>query len=107
MHPRAIYELWADASTYEEIHVQNKANEPAWSPFKYTTFKFNASAMYHTIPEDRQKRIIEEFSYMAYEGVIDLKRPDVALQYFEECGSFVVVTERMRFTHLDALKQTR
>lgn len=47
--------------------------------------------MYHTIPETRQKCIIEEFSYMAYEGAIDLKRPEVALQYFEECTSRALV----------------
>lgn len=47
--------------------------------------------MYHTIPETRQKCIIEEFSYMAYEGAIDLKRPEVALQYFEECTSRALI----------------
>jgi tRNA (guanine10-N2)-methyltransferase len=49
------------------------------------------TAIYHTIPETRQKCIIEEFSYMAYEGAIDLKRPEVALQYFEECMSRVLI----------------
>jgi len=81
--------LWADAPTYEAIHVKNKENEAAWAAYKKATFKFNVTAMYHTIPEPRQKCIIEEFSYMAYEGTIDLKKPEVALQYFEECTSRV------------------
>ena len=81
--------MWADAPTYEAIHVKNKENEAAWTAYKKATFKFNVTAMYHTIPETRQKCIIEEFSYMAYEGTIDLKKPEVALQYFEECTSRV------------------
>jgi len=82
--------LWADAPTYEAIHVKNNENEEIWAAYKKATFKFNVTAMYHTIPETRQKSIIEEFSYMAYEGAIDLKRPEVTLQYFEECMSRVL-----------------
>ncbi len=52
---------------------------------EYTPFKFLVQAYNHSIPVERQRKVMESFAYMNWKGVIDLKTPEVVLNYFEEC----------------------
>ena len=54
-----------------------------------------------TIPQWRQKDVVESFSYMDFKGKIDMKNPDITLVCFEECKprlmcTFVLITTRFR-----------
>ena len=47
------------------------------------------TAFNHTIPQSRQRDVIESFAYMGFLGKIDMKTPDITLTCFEECA-FVI-----------------
>jgi tRNA (guanine10-N2)-methyltransferase len=51
-----------------------------------TSFKFVINAYMHTIPQRRQREVVETFSYMDFKGKIDMKNPDIILCCFEECA---------------------
>ncbi|KAF5370810.1 hypothetical protein D9758_001866 [Tetrapyrgos nigripes] len=82
---KAIYEFYAQGSTYEELHTRNRANQALWTRYKLdTSFKFFVTAFNHKIPQDRQRQVVESFSYMDFLGKIDMKKPDITLGCFEE-----------------------
>ncbi|THU96445.1 hypothetical protein K435DRAFT_819440 [Dendrothele bispora CBS 962.96] len=81
----AIYEFYAQGSTYEEVHVQNRANQALWSRYKLnTSFKFFVTAFNHKLPQTQQRQVVESFSYTDFMGKIDMKNPDIVLGCFEE-----------------------
>ena len=58
----------------------------AWEKYiEDTSFKFLVTAFNHTIPQWRQKDVVEGFSYMDFRGKIEMKNPDITLAVFEEC----------------------
>jgi tRNA (guanine10-N2)-methyltransferase len=58
-----------------------------WDRFvEDTSFKFVINAYMHTIPQRRQREVVETFSYMGFKGKIDMKNPDIVLCCFEECA---------------------
>ncbi|PFH46176.1 hypothetical protein AMATHDRAFT_77781 [Amanita thiersii Skay4041] len=82
---KAIYEFYGQGGTYRELHEANRANRALWERFiPDTSFKFIVSAYNHTIPQARQTEIIESFSYMDFQGKIDMKNPDNIIGCFEE-----------------------
>ncbi|KAF8348221.1 tRNA guanosine-2'-O-methyltransferase [Amanita rubescens] len=73
---KAIYEYYGHA---------NRANRALWERYiPDTSFKFVVTAFNHSIPQDRQKEVIENFSYMDFLGKIDMREPDIVLGCFEE-----------------------
>lgn len=84
---RSVYELYAQGSNYEDLHLRNRASRSLWSRYiPDTSFKFNVTAYNHKIPQSRQREVIESFSYMSFLGKIDMKNPEISLGCFEECG---------------------
>ncbi|TFK54530.1 tRNA guanosine-2'-O-methyltransferase [Heliocybe sulcata] len=82
---KAVYEFYAQGSTYEEVHEANRRNRHLWSRYiENTSFKFMVSAHNHTIPQWRQREVIESFSYMDFMGRIDMKDPEIVIGCFEE-----------------------
>ncbi|KZT29058.1 tRNA guanosine-2'-O-methyltransferase [Neolentinus lepideus HHB14362 ss-1] len=85
---KAVYEFYAQGSTYEEVHEANRRNRHLWSRYiEDTSFKFIVSAYNHTIAQSRQRQVIESFSYMDFMGKIDMKNPEIVLGCFEEYPS--------------------
>lgn len=87
--PRAIYELWSHASSYDLLHERNESDEARtlWQQWKSIPFKFVVTAIQHTIPPPRVKDIMNGFIYMDYEK-IDLKDPEATVLWVcEECES--------------------
>lgn len=85
---RGVYELWATATNYFDLHTTTRANEALWKPFENASFRFEVTATGHTIPSSRKKKIVDDFAYMNYLGPIDLKNAEVVLAYFEECARY-------------------
>ncbi|KAK4055764.1 hypothetical protein OIV83_000311 [Microbotryomycetes sp. JL201] len=82
-----IWEYWADAASYEEMHAIIKHREALWIDIKADStmsWRFQVNAYGRTIPMDQQRDVVESFSYMDFEGPIDLKKPDVTIGVFEE-----------------------
>jgi tRNA (guanine10-N2)-methyltransferase len=87
-----------------EVHENNRRSAPLWQKYvPNTSFKFVINGYNHTVPKRRQRDVVvyivllrvyctaslmaqESFSYMAFEGKIDLQNPEIILGCFEECG---------------------
>lgn len=85
-HQRSIYEFYAQGPTYDEVHEMNRSNKHLWEKYiPDTSFKFTVTGFNHTIPQRRQRDVIESFSYMDFRGKIDMKNPEITMACFEEC----------------------
>lgn len=82
---RAVWELWATADTYAELHERNRATRhyarfiPAHYSWKALIQSFNIS-----ISDARRLRIINEFSYMAFQGPTRMRGADLTWGVLEE-----------------------
>ncbi|KAF8806675.1 tRNA guanosine-2'-O-methyltransferase [Phlegmacium glaucopus] len=82
---KSVFEFYGQGSSYEALHAANRRNETLWHRYvKDTSFRFLVTAYNHTIPQSRQRDVIESFAYMGFLGKIDMKTPDITLTCFEE-----------------------
>ncbi|EKM74658.1 hypothetical protein AGABI1DRAFT_80852 [Agaricus bisporus var. burnettii JB137-S8] len=82
---KSIYEFYAQGETYDEVHKMNRSNRHLWEKYiPNTSFKFNVTGFNHTIPQRRQRDVIENFAYMDFRGKIDMKNPEITMACFEE-----------------------
>ncbi|KAF9484434.1 tRNA guanosine-2'-O-methyltransferase [Pholiota conissans] len=82
---KAVYEFYAQGSTYEELHGSNRRNQTLWKRYvENTSFRFLVTSSQHKIPQMRQREVIESFAYMGFLGKIDMKNPEIILTCFEE-----------------------
>lgn len=82
---KGIYELWGAGTTYEELHGDLKQRSSSqWSQYQSCSFKFEFDTFSgsRTLPE--QRRIIESFKYMNFNGPIKMKDPEQTFTIFEE-----------------------
>ncbi|KAF9447960.1 tRNA guanosine-2'-O-methyltransferase [Macrolepiota fuliginosa MF-IS2] len=85
---KSIYEFYARGTTYEEVHEMNRSNRHLWERYvPDTSFKFIVTGFNHTIPQRRQRDVIESFAYMDFRGKIDMKNPEITMVCFEEYES--------------------
>ncbi|CEG73098.1 hypothetical protein RMATCC62417_08542 [Rhizopus microsporus] len=82
-----IFELWGEGSTYEELHAQVKKTSDRWNEYMTCSFKFVVSAFGSTINAKDQLKIINSFSYLGFEGPIDMKNPDVQFHVLADHGT--------------------
>ncbi|GAA5837130.1 hypothetical protein JCM5353_007166 [Sporobolomyces roseus] len=114
-----IWELWAEGTTYEAVHEQAKSKKAKelWSPYaqdRDCTWKFTVAGHNRTIPLSIQIKTINSFSYMAFLGDIDLKKPQLEVGVFEEYefdgtrgGRLVAMREKMGLADLKGKKKER
>ncbi|KAI1795660.1 tRNA guanosine-2'-O-methyltransferase [Ganoderma leucocontextum] len=82
---RYICEFYARGKSYEEVHERNRTRSSLWEKYiEDTSFKFLVTSFNHTIPQWRQKDVVESFSYMEFRGKIEMKNPGITLTVFEE-----------------------
>ncbi|PCH43385.1 tRNA guanosine-2'-O-methyltransferase [Wolfiporia cocos MD-104 SS10] len=82
---KAVCEFYARGLSYEELHEQNRARLPKWGCYiPDTSFRFMVTAYNHSIPQARQRAVVEDFSYMGFLGKIDMKNPEVTMICYEE-----------------------
>ncbi|KAI7902319.1 S-adenosyl-L-methionine-dependent methyltransferase [Cokeromyces recurvatus] len=82
-----IFELWGEGNTYEEVHNQVKKTSDRWPAYNTCSFKFVVSSFGSTIPYKEQINIINSFSYLGFEGPIDMKSPDVQFHVLADFGA--------------------
>ncbi|KAH9942477.1 tRNA guanosine-2'-O-methyltransferase [Epithele typhae] len=82
---RYVCEFYARGKTYDELHENTRLQKPRWEKYYVdTSFKFLITAFNHTIPQWRQTIVVESFSYMDFQGKIEMKNPEITLAVFEE-----------------------
>ncbi|GAA5992743.1 hypothetical protein JCM10908_006911 [Rhodotorula pacifica] len=84
-----VWQYWASADTYEQIHEIVKGDEcrAEWVPYAeddQCTWKFTTAGHNRTLALPQQVARINRFSYMAFRGPIDLKTPMLEVGLFEE-----------------------
>ncbi|KAI8340203.1 S-adenosyl-L-methionine-dependent methyltransferase [Chlamydoabsidia padenii] len=83
---KRIYELWGEGATYDQVNTQVKADKTKWTEYQHTSFKFSVSAFGWTLTAKEQLAIINSFSYLGFEGDIDLVNPQVKFGVMEDYG---------------------
>ncbi|EMD37313.1 hypothetical protein CERSUDRAFT_153886 [Gelatoporia subvermispora B] len=84
---KSVCEFYARGATYDEVHERNRLCRPQWEQYiPDTSFKFVVAAYNHSIPQRRQKDVVESFSYMDFLGKIDMKTPEITMVVYEELG---------------------
>ncbi|KAI8371990.1 S-adenosyl-L-methionine-dependent methyltransferase [Choanephora cucurbitarum] len=82
-----IFELWGEGKTYEDVHHQVKTTtSDRWMDYNTCSFRFVVSAFGSTITYKDQIKIINSFSYLGFEGPIDMKNPDVQFHVLADYG---------------------
>lgn len=95
-----MHEFYARGATYEEVYRQTRDNAALWTRYiPDTSFKFKVEAYNHSIPQRRQREVVESFSFMDFLGKIDMKTPDITLCVFEECMRFPPPRPRLNANH--------
>ncbi|KAI5952819.1 hypothetical protein KGF54_003686 [Candida jiufengensis] len=82
---RAIYELWAEGTTYEELHEQIKENcQDYIEIYSHCSFKFQFEGYKGKQTNSSKVKTIESFKYLDFKGKIDLKNADETFTVLED-----------------------
>ncbi|RCH79166.1 hypothetical protein CU098_001341, partial [Rhizopus stolonifer] len=81
-----IFELWGEGKDYDKVHEQIKGAPERWDEYMTCSFKFVVSAFGSTISAKEQLRTINSFSYLGFQGPIDMKTPDAQFHVLEDYG---------------------
>lgn len=85
---RYIFELWGEGESYDKVHEQvKKDTRDRWQEYMTCSFKFVVSAFGSTINAKDQLKIINSFSYLGFEGPIDMKNPDAQFHVLADFGN--------------------
>jgi hypothetical protein len=98
--------------TWEKLHENNLLNRSKWERYiKEATFKFQVSGFHKSLNSKRQVEIMvikyslsyilslysysrqESFSYMAFQGPIELKNPEVTMMVSLSIPTFILLSE--------------
>jgi tRNA (guanine10-N2)-methyltransferase len=73
----SIYELWGTGADYEALHADiYHRTQHRWPDYKHVSFKFKVLGYQNKLDMKTQCRVIETFSYLAFEGPIRMKGAD-------------------------------
>ncbi|MCJ1479475.1 hypothetical protein MMC13_008161 [Lambiella insularis] len=82
---KAIYELWASATTYPVLHQHIRSETThLWPQHRNCTFKFILDVFNGSHSAAEQTRIIDSFNYLPFNGPITMKNPDEEFIVCEE-----------------------
>ncbi|KAI9105795.1 S-adenosyl-L-methionine-dependent methyltransferase [Phlyctochytrium arcticum] len=84
---QSISRLWAESTTFDSLFDQIRDRSDLHAPYLQTTFKFNIHTYGQTLSVPEQVSHIERFSFLPFQGGIDLKNPDVTFTLLEDYGS--------------------
>lgn len=82
---KAIYEVWGNGSTYEDLHDNVRGvSEHLWPLYKQSSFKFSFDSFQGTRSTTEQRKLIEGFRFLGFEGPIRMKGPEQEFCISEE-----------------------
>jgi tRNA (guanine10-N2)-methyltransferase len=71
---KAIYEVWGNGSTYEALHDDVRAvSQHLWPQYKDCSFKFSVDSFQGSRSATEQRKLIEGFRFLGFEGPIKMK----------------------------------
>ncbi|KAI1846936.1 hypothetical protein JX266_007157 [Neoarthrinium moseri] len=92
---QSIHEHWGTGENYEVLHEEVKRKTShLWPKYKNSSFKFSLDLYQGTRPNKRRVELINSFSYMPFEGEINLRTPDEHFVIFEQ-WDFQAVTRNL------------
>lgn len=82
---RAVWELWACADTYGELHSRNQEAR-MYVPWQSSEYSWKAlmQGFHAALPEKRRLSLIESFAYMGLEGPVRMRGADLTWGVLEE-----------------------
>ena len=82
---RAVWELWACADTYGELHSRNQEAR-MYVPWQSSEYSWKAlmQGFHAALPEKRRLSLIESFVYMGLEGPVRMRGADLTWGVLEE-----------------------
>lgn len=73
---KAIYEVWGIGSTYEDLRDNVRdVSQHLWPLYKTTSFKFSVDSFQGSRSTTEQKKLIDGFRFLGFEGPIKMKNP--------------------------------
>ncbi|CAG8980438.1 hypothetical protein HYALB_00012925 [Hymenoscyphus albidus] len=82
---KAAYELWGSGSSYEDLHDNVRGHsEHLWPLYKKNTFRFSVDSFQGTRSTTEQKKLIEGFRFLGFEGPIRMKGAEQEFCLLEE-----------------------
>ncbi|KAJ3019885.1 UNVERIFIED_CONTAM: hypothetical protein HDU68_010438 [Siphonaria sp. JEL0065] len=82
---KEVIELWAESETLEGLLDRVKAIPiEKHNPYLNASFKFNVTVFGNTLTKPQQVARIEQFSFLPYNGPIEMKNPDVIFTLYED-----------------------
>lgn len=82
---KAIYEVWGKGNTYERLHDNVRLlSSHLWPIFKTCSFKFSFDTFQATRSVSEQKKLINSFNFLGFEGPIKMKSAEQEFCIFEE-----------------------
>ncbi|KAJ3113174.1 hypothetical protein HK100_002076 [Physocladia obscura] len=82
---KEVIELWAEADTFDNLLVKVRELPIHYhKPYLKSRFKFNVSVFGSTLTIPQKVEQIERFSFLPYEGDIDMKNPEVVFTVYED-----------------------
>lgn len=71
---KAIYEVWGNGSSYEDLHDNVRdVSQHLWSVYKNVSFKFVFDSFQGSRSTSAQRKLIEGFKFLGFEGPIKMK----------------------------------
>jgi tRNA (guanine10-N2)-methyltransferase len=74
---KSVYEVWGKGANYEEVHknVQD-ISKHLWPTYKNTSFKFSFDSFQGSRSTAEQRKLIEGFQFLGFDGPIKMKGAD-------------------------------
>ena len=71
---KSIYEAWGSGSSYEELHHNVRGvSQHLWPIYKGSSFKFSVDSFQGSRSTAEQRKLIEGFRFLGFEGPIKMK----------------------------------
>jgi tRNA (guanine10-N2)-methyltransferase len=71
---KAIYEVWGNGSTIEDLHDNVRGiSQRLWPLYKESSFKFTVDSFQGSRSTTEQRKLIESFRFLGFEGPIKMK----------------------------------
>jgi tRNA (guanine10-N2)-methyltransferase len=82
---KGIYELWGTGTDYSALHTCIASrSKHLWASYKSRSFKFNIDGYLGKRSSVEQRELIDSFSYLGFEGKIEMRNPYAEFTVFED-----------------------
>jgi tRNA (guanine10-N2)-methyltransferase len=82
---KAIYEVWGSGPNYEDLHNSvRKTSQHLWPLYQRSSFKFLVDSFQGTRSTAEQRQLVEDLSFLGFEGPIKMKGAEQEFWLFEE-----------------------